>query len=817
MEYRDYGKFTLLDHMGKGGVASVYRANDNENGIVLAIKVFEPSEKRTLNTVRRLRDREVRMLISVQHPNVVKFYDSGDRDDSFYYTMEFVENSLHHRMRSQEPLELADRVHILRQVCNALQAIHHQGIVHRDIKPANILLEQAPNGAFHVKVTDLGIAKSISEMKNGRKKGQSTRVPGTPKYLSPEQIRLQAVDGRADVYSLGIVAYELLSGQPPFNAKNTTEYLKCNLNEIPEPLNQVNKDIPSFVVPVVEKMMAKNREQRYDADTLARDMELIYQHLISNASLVEKRNTDSVFFDPGDESGDESLVAQGYASSNKQKTVAEPVTKWWAWPQKAAVIAISLLTLAYIFLRWPQMPEMPQKPNQIAVAPPQELSVSESLAKVKNLIDSEDYWLALVRLGKLENQELAAHQERMRNEMLIQTHNALAEPFLKDVNEKLKDENIADAETQLRTVQIRFPAASEIDRFADLVREHRQNIQSRKAWRAELQKLYDMIEDSNWSEAYKLTTETAKQQEGHSDRLSQLKDIKIQILNGWQKNLIESEATASQIAHCINVLEHYLGRDDFKEAINDRRPMLFVQTGNYFINNENYEDALEWFRKTYEHFPDSEAAQEAAEGINKLAEAGEFLPATVYELQDYIQEYHFTNYMWSAVIPEEADQQADENLLVMRLKRHSESQKNTRKFIRPIEPYSGFEISAEFRFKTEENGQSQVGIKIEDKIKNSVKLFFDGRNYQDRRDYMVSGRQMSGSSILRPGYQDEEDTWHELKISYRFDTSQLALYIDEQQVRQNRLELENFFISFYLKSAESEAHAAFRNFRIGVP
>ncbi len=212
MEYPELGKFTLLDHMGKGGVANVYRATDNEAGNIVAVKIFEPSEDRPSGVVCNLRDREVRMLISVQHPNVVKYYEMGAVDDVFYYAMEFVENSLLKRMRKGDAFSVADKIHILRQTCNALQAIHHQGIVHRDVKPGNILLDEAPNGAIHVKITDLGIAKHVSETDIVRE-DPSRRVPGTPKYLSPEQIQLKPVDGRADIFSLGVVAYELLTGQ----------------------------------------------------------------------------------------------------------------------------------------------------------------------------------------------------------------------------------------------------------------------------------------------------------------------------------------------------------------------------------------------------------------------------------------------------------------------------------------------------------------------------------------------------------------------------------------------------------------------------
>jgi serine/threonine protein kinase len=149
--------------MGKGGMATVYRAADNSDGTIVAIKIFQTSPERSADLSRKLRDREVRMLVSVQHPNIVKYRTSGEVGDNFFYAMEFVENSLLKRMRSGSDFDLVDKVLILRQTAEALGAIHHQGIVHRDVKPGNILLDQDPNGAIHVKLTDLGIAKNVSE------------------------------------------------------------------------------------------------------------------------------------------------------------------------------------------------------------------------------------------------------------------------------------------------------------------------------------------------------------------------------------------------------------------------------------------------------------------------------------------------------------------------------------------------------------------------------------------------------------------------------------------------------------------------------
>ena len=237
MESKEFGKYTLLEHMGRGGMGVVYRAVNNEDGSIAAIKIFESGPERSPADSRRLRDREVKMLLNVQHPNIVQFREGGEIDSDYYYAMEFVPNSLLQCMRGKEDLSLVDKVHVLRQTVNALAAIHHQGIVHRDVKPGNILMEQPTDGPIHVKLTDLGIAKSVSEPDIVREQMPS-RVPGTPKYLSPEQIRGEPMDGRADIFSLGVVAYELLTGSPPFAAEKSQEYLKANTDQIQKPAHE---------------------------------------------------------------------------------------------------------------------------------------------------------------------------------------------------------------------------------------------------------------------------------------------------------------------------------------------------------------------------------------------------------------------------------------------------------------------------------------------------------------------------------------------------------------------------------------------------
>ncbi len=807
MELREYGKYTLLNHMGKGGVASVYRANDNEAGTVLAIKIFTPSERRSLNTVRKLRDREVRMLISIQHPNVVKYYESGDLEDSYYYTMEFVEKTLLKHMRSQNNTSLPDKIYILRQVCNALRAIHHQGIVHRDIKPANILLDQAPNGAFHVKVTDLGIAKRVSEIKNSQKK-KSQRAPGTPKYLSPEQILLTPVDGRSDIFSLGLVAYELLAEQPPFSAKKPDEYLKVNLNEKAEPIHQVNPEIPAYISPVVEKMLKKDREERYDSDTLARDMELLYQHLISDAKLVEKKNSDSVFYVPE--------VSDTPGSEYENKSVK---SSWFAWPQVVAIVLIASVASAYTLLSMPDMPTFHASPAPPRIPPETHLSSLTALQEAEEALNNEAPWEAQVLLDQVNPDDLDRRQTDEWLDLIQQTQSLLAQPFLEKIDELIDEKDVGAAKTMLEKVHSSFPKAANTEVYVHKIESLGDKIEAEKEWENKISEIHDLRDEQEWTKAVRLLNQLEEYVEGKTDRYEVLITLSASVLDSWQGSLLNSdEVSSSEISHCISVVESYLDRDFPSDAIQDKRPELILEAGEYFQDAEDYETALEWYRQVVEEFPQTDASRQANEYIAELAKKGEFLPTDVDVFSSYLSEYHFSGHMWAKNVPYSGKQKTRQDVLLLSIDNAQDTEVNQRRLIRPLNPYIGFDLSFDFRFKSDNIPNNRVGVKLEDQMGNSFELFFNGQSYQDRRNYYWSGRTMSGSSTLLPAFSDEEQTWHEMKLVYHFDISRLSLFINGERLREYSLEFESLFITLFIEAEEGNTcEAAFRNIRISEP
>ena len=253
------GRYEILGELGRGGMGVVYRAKDPSIGRTVAVKTIQLSEEGTGMSHAQLVEgfqTEARAAGLLTHPNIVVIYDVGESDGVYYITMELVNGkSLQSMLDSGEKFSFPRLLRIMEQVCSALQFAHDHGVVHRDIKPANIMLT---NDDF-VKITDFGTAKI---MQYGA--SQQTSVMGTPGYMSPEQIKGKAVDGRTDIFSLGVMLYEMTTGQKPFCGQDVATILYHILNEEPVPPNQVNPNIPLGVSSTILKALTKSPHLRYE-------------------------------------------------------------------------------------------------------------------------------------------------------------------------------------------------------------------------------------------------------------------------------------------------------------------------------------------------------------------------------------------------------------------------------------------------------------------------------------------------------------------------------------------------------------------------
>jgi serine/threonine-protein kinase len=253
------GRYEIIGELGRGAMGVVYRAVDPVIGRNVAVKTIRLSEEGTGLSRPELLTRfqtEARAAGLLTHPNIVVVYDAGEENGLYYITMELVEGkSVQALLDTGHEFPVPRLLRIMEQTCNALQFAHERNIVHRDIKPANLMLTADDT----VKVTDFGTAK-ILQFGTAQ---QTTHVMGTPSYMSPEQVKGRPVDGRSDIFSLGVMFYEMLTGEKPFPGQSVTTVIYKIVNEDPIPPRQLNASIHPGLNDIVMRALAKEPEVRY--------------------------------------------------------------------------------------------------------------------------------------------------------------------------------------------------------------------------------------------------------------------------------------------------------------------------------------------------------------------------------------------------------------------------------------------------------------------------------------------------------------------------------------------------------------------------
>jgi tetratricopeptide (TPR) repeat protein/tRNA A-37 threonylcarbamoyl transferase component Bud32 len=265
------GQYEIVREFARGGMAIVYLARDLKHDRRVAIKVMRPEISAQSSAQRFLR--EIRVAARLQHPHILTVHDSGTAGDELYYVMPFVEGESLRQRLERGSLPVTDAVDIAREVADALDYAHAQGIIHRDIKPENILLtEGRGNTGGHAVVADFGIARA---MEPGAHDGSATITGvavGSPAYMSPEQaLGDKDIDARTDVYSLGCVLYEMLAGQPPYGRTSARAAMQGHVSGEPELVSRLRAGVPPNVLDAVNRAMEKQPEQRFASAAEFRD------------------------------------------------------------------------------------------------------------------------------------------------------------------------------------------------------------------------------------------------------------------------------------------------------------------------------------------------------------------------------------------------------------------------------------------------------------------------------------------------------------------------------------------------------------------
>ncbi len=273
------GRYQLESLIGEGGMASVWRARDLTLERPVAVKLLFARDERDQQRLVQQFVREARIAASVHHRNVINIVDFGTTDSQQpFMVMELLEGeSLGHRLHREPPLTVEEVVHIASLTLRGLAAVHDAGIIHRDLKPDNVFLSDDRTGGVFPKILDFGISRSV-EPRSGRRSALTTRegmIVGTPEYMSPEQARgVRGIDKRTDLYSMGAILYEALTGQLPFASENVGDLIIQIVTATAAPVHELKPDVPVAISEVVTKAMARSVDDRF-ADAAAMQQALL--------------------------------------------------------------------------------------------------------------------------------------------------------------------------------------------------------------------------------------------------------------------------------------------------------------------------------------------------------------------------------------------------------------------------------------------------------------------------------------------------------------------------------------------------------------
>jgi len=276
------GRYQIIEELGKGGMGKVYKALDKEVEERVAVKLIKPEIAAEEKTILRFRN-ELKIARKISHKNVCRMFDLGREGDTHYITMEYVSGEdLKSSLRRMGPLSVGKAVWIAKQVCEGLAEAHRLGVVHRDLKPQNIMIDREGNA----RIMDFGIARSLKATGLTEDGG----VIGTPEHMSPEQVEGKKADQRSDIYSMGVILYEMVTGRVPFEGKTPMSVASKHLTQRPREPRELNAQVSEGLSGVIMRCMEKERERRYQSvEELLLDLEEIERGVPTTDRVVPER------------------------------------------------------------------------------------------------------------------------------------------------------------------------------------------------------------------------------------------------------------------------------------------------------------------------------------------------------------------------------------------------------------------------------------------------------------------------------------------------------------------------------------------------
>jgi len=307
-------RYTILEHIGGGGMADVYRAHDKLLDRSVAVKVLRSQFANDEQFVTRFR-REAQAAARLSHHNIVNMYDVGQDEDVYYIVMEYISGETLKERILREPLPIETAVRIAADIAEGLEHAHQNNLVHCDIKPHNILMTRAGR----IKVTDFGIARAVSSATMHH----TGTIIGSVHYFSPEQAKGSAVGAKSDIYSLGVVLYEMLTGVVPFNGETPISIALKHLQEEPRSIRELNPEVPPLLEAIVLKAMAKDVDNRFnDISEMIADLKSVQNYLSDDNTRLLSRGDFPTQILPRI---DQEMLNSAASKGGEAKQVAEPL------------------------------------------------------------------------------------------------------------------------------------------------------------------------------------------------------------------------------------------------------------------------------------------------------------------------------------------------------------------------------------------------------------------------------------------------------------------------------------------------------------